>query len=78
MQAGADMDAGVESPDGEGQTETPYSLAEDEGHRELVSLLAEHRRTREAASSRPEQLPLTGKAGGVRGADTGGADRASS
>ena len=60
---GADADAEAKDPDREGQAETPYSLAELGGHREIISILAAHRRRREAALPRLEHVAITGEPG---------------
>ncbi len=61
---GADTDA--ELTDFHGQTRTPYSLAGLGGHPGVMSVLAAHRRRREAAR-RLEQAPVTGAPAGGKG-----------
>ena len=63
LDEGADADAEAQDPDREGQTRTPGSLAELGGHREVISILAAHRRRREAARSGLERMPVTGEPG---------------
>ena len=63
LDEGADADAEVQDPDREGQTRTPGSLAALGGHREVISILAAHRRRREAARSGLEQMPVTEEPG---------------
>ena len=60
---GADTDAESEDPHRKGRLRTPGSMAEREGHREVVSILKSCRRRREAAR-RLEVLPITEQAGG--------------
>ena len=60
---GADADAEAKDPDREGLAQTPYRLAELGGHRAIMSILAAHRRRREAAPRRPERLPATEEPG---------------
>ncbi len=60
LHAGADMDAELDEM--EGINYTPYSLAELGGHREVMSILAVHRRRSEAAL-RLEQLSITEEPG---------------
>ena len=59
LHAGAGMDVDVKDTEGEGLGQTPYYLAELGGHREVMSVLAAHRRRREAALHRPGQQPAT-------------------
>ena len=64
LYSGADTDAEV--TDYHGQTRTPYSLAGLGGHPGVMSVLAAHRRRREAAR-RLEQAPVTGAPAGGKG-----------
>ena len=66
LNAGADPDVEFEDPDSKTLIQTSYSLAELGGHREVMSILAAHRRSREAAL-RLQQLSITQ----VPGEDTG-------
>ena len=63
LRAGADPDVVVNDPVNKGRKQTPYSMAELAGHREVMSILALHPRRREAVPPRLKRLSLKEEAG---------------
>ena len=63
LRAGADPDVVVNDPVNKGRKQTPYSMAELAGHREVMSILALHPRRREAVPPRLKRLSIKEEAG---------------